>query len=271
MRRPMAIMASSVTAEAVPAADRLEGLEDWAATRGGHILVVDDSASNRVITSTMLMRCGFTTEQAESGGDAVAAVASGKFDLVLMDLAMPGCSGLDATRAIRRLPPPAGGIPVVAMSASVLATDVRDRCVEAGMNGCLAKPFQKLALLDMLAGLLDRREIPRTLDGPAVAALKRDLGETAFGAVVTAFLNESGRLADSIAAAAQSGNMTAVASSARTLSEAARTCGATGIAGIAFALRRDAERGDRCAVLEGCARLKPMIRTTADRLMSHAS
>lgn len=264
----MAIMASQKTAASVSATDRLECLEDWAAARGGRILVVDDSASNRVIATTMLMRCGFTTEQAEGGDEAVVAAASGRFDLILMDLAMPGCDGLDATRAIRRLPPPAGTIPVVAMSASVLASDVRDRCIEAGMNGCLAKPFQKLALLDLLARLLYRQETPRTLDGAAVAALRRDLGETAFGAVVTAFLNESNRLADHIAAAARSGNLPAVASSARTLAEAAGTCGAAGIAGVAFALRRDAERGDCEAIAQGCARLKPLIAATADRLMA---
>lgn len=264
-------MASQTTAESAPTTDRLECLEGWAAARGGCILVVDDSASNRVIATTMLTRCGFAAEQAESGNEAVSAVASGRFDLVLMDLAMPGCNGLDATRAIRRLPPPAGDIPVVAMSASVLADDVRERCVEAGMNGCLAKPFQKLALLDLLAHFLGRRECPRTLDEAVATTLRRDLGDTAFGAVVTAFLKESNRLADHILTSAQSGDLTAVASSARTLAEAAGTCGAAGIAGVAFSLRHDAGRGDSRAVAEGCTRLRTLIAATADRLAALTS
>ncbi|WP_448188150.1 response regulator [Azospirillum sp. sgz301742] len=129
---------------------RLERLTAWAQGRGGRILVVDDSATNRVITAALLNKAGFATTLAEGGAEGVRLMAEGTFDAVLMDVAMPDVDGMAATAAIRALPAPRAGVPIIAMTAHGFPED-RDRCLAAGMDDYLAKPFRTLGLLEALA------------------------------------------------------------------------------------------------------------------------
>jgi two-component system, sensor histidine kinase and response regulator len=88
----------------------------------------------------------------ENGLQAVAAAATGNYDLVLMDMRMPEMDGLAATRAIRQAERAGGGrIVVVALTANVLEGD-REACIAAGMDDFLAKPLA----LDMLRVMLER-------------------------------------------------------------------------------------------------------------------
>lgn len=105
------------------------------------ILLVEDVDANRAIVRALLGREGHTVEAVASGSEAVNAVATGRFDLVLMDIHMPGMDGIAATRAIRRLPAPANGVPILALTADVLgarmgASDVAD------FDGVVAKPLE---------------------------------------------------------------------------------------------------------------------------------
>ena len=73
-----------------------------------------------------------------------------RFDVVLMDVRMPGMDGVEATRQIRKLPPPAGTVPVLALSANVFPEE-QARYLAAGMNGTLTKPIDWLQLCTALA------------------------------------------------------------------------------------------------------------------------
>lgn len=130
--------------------DRLERLATWARDRGGRILVVDDSATNRIITAALLRKAGFEAVPADGGAEALRLAATEPFDAVLMDVAMPDLDGLAATAAIRALDGTRARLPVIAMTAHAFPED-RERCLNAGMDDYLAKPFRTLDLLEALA------------------------------------------------------------------------------------------------------------------------
>jgi len=101
------------------------------------ILVAEDSPANQLIVSRLLSRRGHQVVVVGDGRAAVRLVQSGHFDVVLMDIHMPGMDGMEATRAIRtRL---GADLPIVAFSAYTSGMD-RDDCMAAGMNAFLAKP-----------------------------------------------------------------------------------------------------------------------------------
>ncbi len=116
------------------------------------VLVVDDNITNLRLVGAMLSALEATVTTAADGAEAVAAVAEGQFDLVLMDIQMPVMDGVEATRRIRALPEPAGRVPIVALTANVLA-DQRARYAEVGMDGCIAKPLSPAALMAELGRL----------------------------------------------------------------------------------------------------------------------
>ena len=105
------------------------------------VLVADDDAMNRHIASAFIRAAGLSASLAESGEKAVAAAAVRDFDVILMDVRMPGMDGLQATRRIRALPGARGRVPIIALTAQAFAHNV-EACRDAGMTGHLAKPFR---------------------------------------------------------------------------------------------------------------------------------
>jgi len=114
-----------------------------------HVLVADDNQANRFVASRLLEMFGCTCEVVEDGGQALDAASNRPFDLILMDIKMPVMDGVAATRAIRRLPGPAGRTPILALTANA---DERDEAeyVAAGMNGVAQKPIQPDVLLNAM-------------------------------------------------------------------------------------------------------------------------
>jgi PAS domain S-box-containing protein len=116
------------------------------AVRKLNLLVVDDIAMNREIASAFLRDAGHAVACVESGREAVEAAAVADYDVVLMDVRMPGMDGLEAARRIRALTGARGEVPLIAMTAQVFAEQVED-CRRAGMGSHLAKPFTQDELL----------------------------------------------------------------------------------------------------------------------------
>lgn len=114
------------------------------------ILVAEDLPVNQLLIRAILERAGHQIDMVGDGAAALEAVQNGHFDLVLMDVQMPGMDGLEATRAIRALPNIAGRIPIVALTANALPAEV-ERCRKAGMNDHLAKPIEAEHLIAALA------------------------------------------------------------------------------------------------------------------------
>jgi signal transduction histidine kinase/HPt (histidine-containing phosphotransfer) domain-containing protein/ActR/RegA family two-component response regulator len=122
------------------------------AERPIRILLAEDNATNRELILLMLERLGFTARAVETGADAVAAVQSGDFDAVLMDVQMPVMDGISATRAIRALDGPASRIPIIGLSADLMA-ERRRAARMAGMNTYLGKPVDWARLAEVLRRL----------------------------------------------------------------------------------------------------------------------
>ena len=124
-----------------------------AAATGLRVLLAEDNAINALLARSLLQREGCTVERAATGEEAVEAARRSPFDLVLMDLRMPGLDGLAATRALR-----AAGVttPVVALTANAFAED-RRACLDAGMSDFLTKPLDPAVLRAVLARAAPRR------------------------------------------------------------------------------------------------------------------
>ena len=123
------------------------------------ILLAEDSYPNQVLAAGLLRKRGHTITVANNGEEAIEALKTNPFDLVLMDVQMPVMDGLEATRTIRRLeardalnPQSRSPIPIVAMTAHAMKGD-RERCLESGMNGYLSKPIRTTELDDILSDL----------------------------------------------------------------------------------------------------------------------
>ncbi|HME25654.1 MAG TPA: PAS-domain containing protein [Acetobacteraceae bacterium] len=135
--------------ESPPAPSRPDALPQRGLPRT-RILLVEDIVANQLVTATPLRREGHLVDVVSNGPEAISAVANRPYDLVLMDIFMPGMSGLDATRRIRSLGGPAGAVPVVALTANERPED-QAACASAGMNGLLNKPVAPRELLDTIA------------------------------------------------------------------------------------------------------------------------
>jgi len=166
--------------------DQMDGQEqENRALEGVRILLVEDNAFNQVVATETLRILGAEVEIAENGKVACERLRAAAFDIVLMDVQMPVMDGYTASRFIRdelKLP-----IPILAMTAGVLSSD-RDRCIEAGMDDFVTKPFQVDTLVrvildhyvarrkdDSSASPSGDAEIPATAasdeDGPIVAGV----------------------------------------------------------------------------------------------------
>ncbi|QAZ66413.1 hybrid sensor histidine kinase/response regulator [Solidesulfovibrio carbinolicus] len=115
------------------------------------LLVADDNRVNRDVLAALLGRLGCRIAVAEDGRQALAAAAAEDFDLILMDVQMPGLDGLAAARAIRALPDPRRSrVFIAAITAHALPGD-RERCLAAGMDDYLAKPLGQADLARVIA------------------------------------------------------------------------------------------------------------------------
>ena len=117
---------------------------------GLRLLVADDNEANRELIGAILRSAGHEVEVAHDGAEALAAVQSAEYDLVLMDVRMPVMDGLVATRAIRALDGDVARIPIIALTANVLADQVAFYRAQ-GMDAHVAKPINPRDLLIKIA------------------------------------------------------------------------------------------------------------------------
>jgi CheY-like chemotaxis protein/HPt (histidine-containing phosphotransfer) domain-containing protein len=211
---------------------------------GRTVLLVEDNRINQQVAIGMLKRLGVTARTADNGEAALAALAESAFDVVFMDVQMPGMDGLEATRHLRS--GKAGemnrNVPVIAMTGHVSRED-RDACAEAGMNDYVAKPISGDRLREAIARVLavspaapaataasdvafDLWALAEQLDGD------RDLAAEIF----TLFLDDSRERLLLMAAAVRNYDCDTVATEAKTVEGAAQNVHAAPLARQAAAI-----------------------------------
>ena len=118
------------------------------------VMLVEDNPVNTLVATEMLRSLNCEVVHAADGWQAISKRFAADYDVILMDLQMPGCDGSEATRAIRERESREclAAVPIIALSANVLPQNV-SACLSAGMQGHLGKPFKRAQLRDLLYGL----------------------------------------------------------------------------------------------------------------------
>ncbi len=122
--------------------------------KGLNILLAEDNIINKKVAIKILKKMGHKIDAVENGQEAIAFYTKNQYDLILMDIQMPVMDGLTATLKIREIESRKGGhIPIIALTANAFKED-RERCMQAGMDGFLSKPFKPIELEEIINSIL---------------------------------------------------------------------------------------------------------------------
>ncbi|MBK1839522.1 response regulator [Azospirillum sp. YIM B02556] len=264
-----------------PAAGRQEeGL------RRGRILLAEDNRTNQLFASTLLRKLGYAVDVAEDGEQAVVAACRGGFDLVLMDVQMPGMDGLEAAQAIRARGDALAVLPIIALTADAMP-GTRELCLRAGMSDYLTKPISRAGLLSALDPWLGEKASPaasaesvdgdcgggdcgdggEALDEAVLADLVETVGADDLAPIIDSFLDDVSRRLERLSAmaeavAAGSADLRALAGEAHDLSSLAGSFGGMAVMHLAWRMEVLCRNGDR----DQAARLLPVLLRGAVRL-----
>jgi two-component system, sensor histidine kinase and response regulator len=261
------------------------------ARRRARILLAEDNPVNQKVAVKTLEKLGFAADVVGNGREAVAALRSAQYDLVLMDVQMPEMDGIEATQMIRRL---GSGVvdpktPIVALTAHAMAGD-RQKCLDAGMNDYLAKPIKSSELLEVLERWLpvgpDVRSsqpsgtpdaapravtaAPKAVDEPvfdeAVLLDVLDGDRQAAAEIAAEFLDDAVVQVSGLQLAVECGDRQEIKRRAHTLKGASASVGARALRTRAAGLEKIAEAGadgDVLKLLHGIERQLARLQETA--------
>lgn len=224
-------------------------MQEKSAKLQGRILLVEDNVLNQKVVRGMLARQELEIEVAESGEGALAELARKEYDLVLMDIQMPGMDGYATCNAIRNgeIGQNKRRLPIVAMTANAMLGD-RERCLEAGMNDYLSKPVNRQLLLQVLQRFLGEKT-PRQKEKTSV--FKRDFLLEMIGndhelhtQLLASFPPEISSIIKAMKSALQENELEVAARKAHSIKGAAANFGA-------FALEKAADRLEKAALSGG--------------------
>lgn len=234
------------------AADTTAADRAWSA----NILLAEDIGMNQLVIDGLLKAAGHQVTIVANGIEALKAVQARTYDLILMDMEMPGLDGLSATRAIRSLDAPARDIPIIALTANAMPEEIA-RCKAAGMNDHVAKPIDRDVLLATVGTWRRKQSEPgnaispanttTVLDADVLAELERTIGMPKLLEIVGHFRTQLAQSVHVIASATDRGRM---ASEAHVLISVAGNVGCRQLAELARELTRALkESGDDLAPL----------------------
>jgi CheY-like chemotaxis protein/HPt (histidine-containing phosphotransfer) domain-containing protein len=248
----------------------------WKSREGAtvRVLLAEDNLTNQEVALGMLQKLGLSCDIVSTGLEAIQALQSSPYDLVLMDVRMPVMDGLEATRRIRdpQSAVPDHAIPVVAMTASAMSED-RDACLAAGMSDFLAKPVSIDALRQVLRKWLARETSPdQTATEPASlppaiadeamvfdreGMLDRLMGDDDLETrLVDAFLLDLPRQIESLQDFLAKRDAPNSRIQAHSIKGAAANVGGERLQRVAIAMERSAESGDLAAIASRMGELR---------------
>jgi hypothetical protein len=223
------------------------------------VLLVEDNEIDRMVAAAFLGRLGYETETAADGDRALAMLAAGSYDAVLLDCRLPGRDGFEVAAELRRREGSGPRTPVLALSAAAVAE--ANRCRAAGMDEVLAKPVTLTTLGEALARWVrPAAAAPRTggptpvpaaptgaLD-PARLAELRDPDPAGYAELMAdlarSFARRGTELLDRLTAAVHRGDAAGAAMEAHALEGSAGNLGAARLAGLAADVETLARRGE---------------------------
>jgi PAS domain S-box-containing protein len=285
--RAEAVAAAMARGALAVAAGGPEGAGDGGATPSGlRVLIAEDNLMNQQVALLLLAAMGHKADVVGNGDEAIDAVRHRAYDVILMDVAMPGTDGISATRAIRTLGPAVHQPYIVALTAHAFPGDA-DSCIAAGMDDYVAKPIDRVLLAKALAEGASRAAksfttptpAPRGDSPPAVAggagtrppdfdpAVPRELlsefGPGPLGQLLAVFRPEANRLVESAREAVAQGDVEAAERAAHKLKSSAANMGAVALQSSCSRLEALARSGS----LAGTAALtEAMVWQLADAL-----
>jgi signal transduction histidine kinase/AmiR/NasT family two-component response regulator len=234
---------------------------------GKHVLVAEDNVVNQRLVIELLHRRGHRVTMAATGQEVIAAIERERFDLILMDLQMPGMSGEEATAAIRARERETGGhLQIIAVTAHAMPGD-QERCLAAGMDGYLTKPINRSALYAAVEQGVPAAEAAAALVGEGDAAVfdrglvldRLDGDEQLLDDLIGLFLDDAPALVERMGAAIAEGDLTGLRAAAHRLKGAASNLAALEVADRARALERLSEAGTPDDAVSLHARLQDAI------------
>lgn len=228
-------------------------------TQALKILVVEDVALNREVASGLLERDGHQVWLAQDGESALALCQQQAFDLLLLDVHLPGISGVELCREIRQRPGPNRQVRIVALTASVQPSVVRGY-LQAGMQGILGKPLQLESLRQVLAG---QAQLPQAdteeglLDQGLLDTHRSLLGEQKLHSLLQVLADALDQQLPLLTDALAAEDCTEVQHLAHRLAGSADSLGFCALARVLREVEEAAQQTDRPALTALAARLHP--------------
>ncbi|MGE5517709.1 MAG: response regulator [Bacteroidota bacterium] len=211
------------------------------------VLLVEDNPVNRRVAVGMLERQGHRVTAVDNGALALEAVHATAYDFILMDRHMPVMDGVEAVRAIRALPPPAGNVPVVALTAAATQDEVLE-CLVAGMDDFVAKPITPEQLDEVARRVVAHRagtaaDGDRDFDPTLLEILRESLGAESVAELVPQYYATAQTLLTRLSAAIAMRDGKAVGDHAHDLKGASGQLGLVGLQRLCGAIEAAVREG----------------------------
>jgi signal transduction histidine kinase/CheY-like chemotaxis protein/HPt (histidine-containing phosphotransfer) domain-containing protein len=240
------------------------------ARRRLHVLAADDNHTNLRLVAALLDSAGHTADLVCNGVEAVEAATRHNFDVVLMDVQMPVMDGVQATHAIRLLPPPRNAVPIVALTADALA-GAEERYRAAGMDAYLSKPLSPATLLDTLEAITRPVRTMRlapapALDHSAIGEFHGLLDEGQLTQFISESMRDLGTRVEHLGKRIAAGQLEDAAREAHELVSMAGSCGASAVSALARAVERSALQRDTEAAMDSLEALRAACHEAAEAL-----
>lgn len=220
-----------------------------APTRPERILLVEDHPTDAAITQMMLERLGYAATWVRNFNQAMEALERERYDLVLLDVQLPGVDGFEATRCIHQRWPSGNCPRIVALTARALKGD-REACLAAGMDDYISKPIS----IHVLGAKLSSENWV-LVDPPVIKRFADVIGPSGVVQLIDTFVNSWPVMIDDVRAALNGKDAPALRTAAHSLKAAAETMGIRVVAGYSLKLEHLGQTG----VLEGGAALLRQI------------
>jgi signal transduction histidine kinase/DNA-binding NarL/FixJ family response regulator len=249
------------------------------------ILVTEDNAVNEKIIRRLLEHKGHSVLVVPTGDEALAAVQARPFDIIFMDINMPGKNGIETTRDIRALGEKYRAIPIIGLSANIMEEQVK-QCYDAGMIGHIGKPFAPREIYTAIADCVKRRagsrqgqnsgqgngqaapKLPPKVKprvrvaarsmAEAQANIRDEMGPEYLRSVVKSNIQESERLMDAVLAAYKAKNYEGVAGSAHDIKSICGQIGMLRTSSLAMLIETSCNAGDTSKLTEMVTKLQQL-------------